>query len=103
MGVSLSEAVKEELRWWASRLNVDIGVSFPTPPPQVILSTDASLIGWGGFIPEAMVQGLWSPEEARQHINVLELQAVWNCLLELGTLVFQRRVLVKTDNTTVLA
>ena len=47
------------------------------PVPQLHLFTDSSLEGWGAHMEEHMASGYWSPAWKTQHINVLEMQAVW--------------------------
>ena len=48
-----------------------------TPPPfDLFIRTDASLLGWGATCNGMWTGENWSMEEAEQHINCLELQAV---------------------------
>ncbi|XP_064416665.1 uncharacterized protein LOC135357773 [Latimeria chalumnae] len=49
-----------------------------------------------------VVQGLWSEEESRLHINLLELRAVRCALARLLHKVSGSRVLLRMDNTTVV-
>jgi ribonuclease HI len=53
-------------------------------------------------VEDATFQGSWTQEEARSHINVLELRAVIKTLERLQEPP-GRRILVATDNTTVVA
>ena len=55
--------------------------------------------GWGAHT----ARGQWSLPESKYHINHLELKAVFLALKEFQTLVFNKTVLVATDNTTVVA
>ena len=65
--------------------------------------TDASKEGWGAHFDEHTARGQWSLPESKLHINHLELKAVFLALKEFQTLVFNKTVLVATDNTTVVA
>ena len=65
--------------------------------------TDASKEGWGAHLDEHTARGQWSLPESKLHINHLELKAVFLALKEFQTLVFNKTVLVATDNTTVVA
>ena len=65
--------------------------------------TDASKEGWGAHLDEHTARGQWSQPESKLHINHLELKAVFLALKEFQTLVFNKTVLVATDNTTVVA
>ena len=47
-------------------------------------------------------QGEWSVQERTRHINWLDLQAVWNCLQEFQNQVAGKRVLLRSDNMTVV-
>ena len=64
--------------------------------------TDASLLGLGGHLGEVEIRGLWSPAEARLHINLLELRAInlaWKTFL---SSIKERLVQVFTDNNTAM-
>jgi len=47
--VPMNDLVRDELRWWTDRDNLFQGVVFPVPPHQLVITTDASLHGWGGM------------------------------------------------------
>ena len=73
--MSLSSASQLDLHWWVSFLPTACRVinrGFPT----CVITTDASGIGWGASMGDITTQGLWSLEERRLHINVLDLLAV---------------------------
>ena len=44
-----------------------------SPQPDLILYTDASLLGWGATCQGVQIGGAWSLEERSLHINCLEL------------------------------
>ena len=46
------------------------------PAPALTVKMDASLPGWGGVLGSLLVLELWLKDNARFHINVLELRAV---------------------------
>lgn len=79
------------------------GVPFASPPVEWAVSTDASLMGWGGAWGTRQVSGLWPPHFRGLHINVLELYAVWESLKAFRLDLQGKTVLIKTDNTTVVA
>lgn len=41
-----------------------------------VLTTDASLVGWGACLGNMLISGQWSPSNSLSHTNLLELQAV---------------------------
>ena len=101
--VPMSHIVQEELGWWMIRSNLTVGVKFPSPPHQIVLTTDASKLGWGGHLDLLTVSGLWSVQESQAHINLQELWAVFLSLKAFSREVSHKKVLVKSDNSTVVA
>ena len=101
----------------------DLDPQIPPPPSKVVaggkqcasrstitpskhalqIFTDASKEGWGAHLDEHTARGQWSLPESKLHINHLELKAVFLALKDFQTLVFNKTVLVATDNTTVVA
>lgn len=67
-----------------------------------VVTTDASMVGWGATWQQRAVRGLWTDTERRDHINVLELRAVHLALRQLLPHLRGRHVLIRTDNTTVV-
>lgn len=54
-----------------------IDIPFAPPTLQATITVDASLTGWGANLHQHTGQGVWSPQEARTYVNVLELWADW--------------------------
>ena len=73
--VSLNPACQEELQWWIAHLNAWNGRAILTPPPDLVIETDASQQGWGAVCKEVRTGGLWSQNERLLHIDCLELLA----------------------------
>ena len=44
-----------------------------TPPVDISIDCDSSLSSWGGVINDAPTGGHWIVDEAKQHVNYLEL------------------------------
>lgn len=102
--VTLPPPVREELEYWkflAPRI----------PPrcfreriaPQVILTTDSSLSGWGAWIENHQAKGQWSPTERSKHINHLELLAVIRAFQHLPNQLKGKKVLLRSDSKTALS
>ena len=74
-------------------------------PASHTIFTDASLSGWGAHVePEGLLfHGLWTEDQSRLHINVLEMKAILLSLTRAIHKVKNSTVLVSTDNTTVVA
>ena len=73
------------------------------PPPDFQLFTDSSLDGWGAHLDSHMASGIWPVEWKGQHINVLELKAVFLAFQAFTVHVQSRSILLATDNKTVAA
>ena len=63
---------------------------------DMVIETDASLLGWGARCTDIQTSGLWSDEERMMHINCLELLAG---ALAVNTLAKSS----KDDNTTAVS
>jgi hypothetical protein len=48
--------------------------------PQVVLQTDASILGWGAVMNDSKTGSRWNYDEKENHINYLELLAVFYAL-----------------------
>ena len=71
---------------------------------SIQLFTDALNEGWGAHLEQTSTKGLWSDGvKKRLHINVLELKAVSLAHQSFKNQCQNQRVLVATDNSTVVA
>ena len=103
MKVSLNPACQEELQWWIAHLNAWNGQAILTPPPDLVIETDASQQGWGAVCKEVRTGGLWSQNERLLHINCLELLAgafAVKCFTKNQICLHVR---LRMDNTTAIA
>lgn len=75
------------------------------PQPNVIIFTDASSIGWGAFCATTGCKsaGGWSPIEKVNHINVLELLAIFMGLKTLCGEIQDKHIRVMCDNSTAVS
>ena len=101
--IPVPKSLHPHLRWWLEESNVLIGQPLHPLKHALQIFTDASKEGWGAHLDEHTARGQWSLPESKLHINHLELKAVFLALKEFRTLVFNKTVLVATDNTTVVA
>ncbi|XP_032363038.1 LOW QUALITY PROTEIN: uncharacterized protein LOC116675032 [Etheostoma spectabile] len=91
------------LRRWRHPAFLVQGVALGTVLARKVVTTDASLSGWGGTQEGRFVRGVWSESLRRCHINYLELLAVFLALRRFLPLLNGHHVLVRTDNTTTVA
>ncbi len=68
-----------------------------------MVSTDASLTGWGAVFEGRPVCGLWTGEFLSWHINCLELRAVFLALIHFLPFLKVSHVIVRTDNMAVVS
>ena len=101
--VPLSPEIKVLCVAWASPSRLLEGKPFAALPPSLVITTDASGQGWGAVLHPHRVSGVWSKEEALDHINTLELKAVLLALQNLESLVVGHSVLIRSDNMTVVS
>ncbi|VDI71923.1 Hypothetical predicted protein [Mytilus galloprovincialis] len=64
---------------------------------------DASLMGWGAYLEGRTASGLWSGAQLEEHINLLEMRAVFLSLRQFQAVIQGQSLLVATDNSTVVA
>ena len=86
----------------AEPCNVMKGSDLHPKDHSIQLFTDASNEGWGAHLDQSSTKGLWSDQEKRLHINVLELKAVSLALRSFKDQCQNQTVLVATDNSTVV-
>ena len=73
--VRLNQEAVLELDWWSIKRNLIEGKSISAQEPDLIMETDASMLGWGAVCQGVRTGGLWSQTEGKNHINYLELLA----------------------------
>ena len=90
------------LRWWSNRAVLTEGVAMGTVLSRKVVTTDASLSGWGATLDGMAVRGVWGGGLRTAHINYLELMAVFLALRYFEPHLNGWHVLVRTDNTTTM-
>ena len=66
---------------------------------EFTIFTDASTQGWGTYMEDSQIAGVWTRSECELHINVLDLKAVILALIWVAVLQ-GHHVMISTDNTT---
>ena len=96
------DSVREDLLWWTN--NVD---KFPSPvqrnKPNVIVKSDVSKIGLGAECLGTTTGGMWTADEASDHINCLELKAALFALQSLCKYKINSHIQLQSDNSTTVA
>ena len=103
--IRMTTEILQHLKWWLQEDRYHQGIPLKIDPPSHTIFTDASLLGWGAHVePEGLLfHGLWTEDQSRLHINVLEMKAIFLSLSPAAHKVKNSTVFVSTDNTTVVA
>ena len=77
--IGLTTEILQHLKWWLQEDLYHQGIPLRIDPPSHTIYTDASLSGWGAHRePEGLLfHGLWTEDQSRLHINVLEMKAIF--------------------------
>ena len=103
--IGMTTEILQHLKWWLQEDRYHQGIPLRIDSPSHTIFTDASLSGWGAHVePEGLLfHGVWTEDQSRLHINVLEMKAIFLSLSRAVHKVKDSTVLVSTDNTTVVA
>ena len=101
--IPVKESFLLHLHWWKEKKNIFKGVPLQGYPHSLTLWTDASTWGWGAHLGSTHLSEQWPVQFQTNHINWLELKAIWNALIKLQHLIQGQNVLVRCDNSTVVA
>ena len=99
---TLSPQAQEELSWWANNVTNSHNV-LTRDKPSYMLTTDASKEGWAAVFGTHCTGGVWATLETRNHINYLELLAVFLGLQAFCKSVCDTHIRLMIDNTTAVA
>ena len=77
--ICMTTEILQHLKCWLQEDCYHQGVPLKIDPPSHTIFTDASLSGWGAHVePEGLLfHGLWTEDQSRLHINVLEMKAIF--------------------------
>ncbi|KAM4795634.1 uncharacterized protein WCC33_000698 [Rhinophrynus dorsalis] len=96
--IRLSSDAREELVWWLKHLDAWNGRAIFGMVPDLVIESDASLLGWGARLGDVATGGKWSELESDLHINCLELLAGSFALKSLAKDKVSCCILLKMDN-----
>ena len=99
--VTPSALARSDVVFWLTPGRLSQGVRLGCVPSYTEVFTDASLTGWGGVLGQQATGGIWA--SSRRHINLLEMEAVQKVLLHFAIELKGHHVMVRSDNTTVVA
>lgn len=94
--------ILDDLRWWLKTIpNAHCPMRHPGYKYEIY--TDASGTGWGAVCGDRRVHGRWKPSEKSNHINYLELLAVFLGLKSFINNETNCSILLRVDNTTAIS
>lgn len=102
--MKLPAVIRDDLWWWLtvfqdpSQSNIIRSGRF-----ELEIFTDASLTGWGAVCGDHSTHGFWSPQDKQNHINYLELLAVFHGLRCFALHSRSSDILLRVDNATALS
>ena len=98
----LSNESRSGLAWWVN--NVDSSLkAIVQGGPDLTLTTDACIRGWGAVYGVQTTSGLRNLEEQAFHINYLNLKVVLLGLKSLFSHVHSKNIRITSNNTTTVA
>ena len=100
--MKLSDSAKSDLQWWVDNILTNY-CPIVESKPDIVVYSDASLKGWGGVRDKLSTGGNWSENEAKIHINILELMAAQYVLASLCKNDRNIHVRMMIDNKTAVA
>ncbi len=103
LSIAVTRGCIEALAPWRNPDFFSRGVPLGLVTSRVVVTTDASTLGWGAVCEGMPASGQWSEPQIRWHINRLELEAVFLALKEFQAQLERQHVLIRTDNTSVVA
>jgi len=103
MTLSLSPQGKEELTWWQEKLAHWNGKALLCRQQTMVITSDASLQGWGAVCKGTRTGGPWGHPEQGMHINCLELLAATLAVKTFLKDLTGMTVLLQLDNQTAVA
>ena len=88
---SLNVLAWNEVNWWKGCIH-KVENDIVIPPPELFITTDASLLGWGAVYEGKSSGGQWNEEESLLHINALELTAIFFGLKSFVSDIYSRHI-----------
>ncbi|KAI2646783.1 ORF V: Enzymatic polyprotein [Labeo rohita] len=101
--VNIKPLCRQTLSPWTDIVFLRSGVPLEQVSRRIIVTTDASKIGWGATCNGQAASGVWTGPRLFWHINCLELLSVLLALRRFWPMIQGKHVLVRSDNTATVA
>lgn len=100
--MKITSNMRKQLNWWSSNIDHQYRV-IRHDLPKVTITTDASLLGWGAVLGHRSIGGRWSAEERNNHINILEMMAIFQAIKSFILEISNNHIMILCDNTTAVS
>ena len=94
---------RQDLLWWIHHFPLHNGKYLTTKVADVVITSDASTMGWGATYQNKHAGGPWSRQERKAHINFLELKAAFLALKSFVASRSHMHILLLMDNITAIS
>ncbi len=101
--IRVSRSCSRPLLQWRDPAFLQSGVRMSAIHRRHMITTDASMMGWGTVFKGRPASGEWTGEFLSWHINCLELRAVFLALMHFFPILRQHHIIVRTDNMAVVS
>ncbi|KAI2650945.1 ORF V: Enzymatic polyprotein [Labeo rohita] len=101
--VNITPSCRQTPSPWTDIVFLWSGVPLEQVSRRIVVTTDASKIGWGATCDGQAASGVWTGPRLFWHINCLELLAVLLALRRFRPRIQGKHVLVRSDNTATVA
>ena len=99
--MTLSSEAKSDIQRWINSISEAYNPVNHGDPD--IMTTDASLSGWGACLDGMTTGGRWNPSESTHNMNYLEILAVLFALQSFSNKVSAKHIKLMVDNTNAVA
>ncbi len=99
----MSRSSSQHLLQWRDPAFLRSGVRIDAIHRRHMVTTDASMTGWGAVFEGRPASGEWTGEFLSWHINCLELRAVFLALMYFLPFLRGHHIIVRTDNMAVVS
>ena len=100
--IKIDLEMKSDLEWWIDNIKNQCRV-IDHGNPEFVITTDASMSGWGAVCNGTKIGGRWDKEEMSHHINYLELLATFYALKSFCKNSKSTHIGLLVDNTCAIA
>ena len=101
--VPIDSKTRDSLHWWLDMKNLRRGIPMGVTQVDHYLYSDSSSMGWGAHVLHLTASGTWDISMKENHINVLELMAIWLGLQAFVDTIRDSNVAIMCDNVSAIA